>query len=206
MTTTGSTVLASDGHGTLSFTGMRSDLGPVIVAAAAGDQDAWNDLVDRFGGLVWRIARGYRLNAADAADVSQVTWLRVVEHLGSLRDPQALAAWIATTARREALQLLRRRREVPVDDTRWADEADDRAPEPVQRLLGEEQNRELWAAFGRLPPRCRTVLRLLVVEPLGSYAAVAAALDVPVGSLGPARGRCLDTLRDELRRAERTRR
>src|SRR4029453_9232756 len=98
---------------------MQSDLGPLIAAAVAGDQDAWNRIVDRFAGLVWAIARSFRLSAADAADVSQVTWLRVVEHLDALRDPQALAGWIATTARREALQLLRRQREIPVDDARW---------------------------------------------------------------------------------------
>jgi RNA polymerase sigma factor (sigma-70 family) len=181
---------------------MQSELGPLIAAAAAGDQDAWNGIVDRYAGMVWRIVRGFRLSAADAADVSQVTWLRVVEHLDSLREPEALGAWIAVTARREALQLLRRQREIPVDDTRWDDEADDSAPAPGQRLLRDERNRELWAAFQRLPMRCRTLLRLLVTEPMGSYAAVAAALDVPIGSLGPARGRCLDTLRHELRLSE----
>lgn len=178
---------------------MQSDLGPLIAAAVAGDQDAWNRIVDRFAGLVWTIARSFRLSAADAADVSQVTWLRVVEHLHALREPQALAAWIGTTARREALQLLRRQREIPVDDARWADESDDSVPAPGQRLLRDERDRELWDAFERLPVRCRTLLRLLVIEPAGSYAAVSAALDVPVGSLGPARGRCLDALRKELR-------
>ncbi len=185
---------------------MQGDLAPVIAAAAAGDQAAWSRIVEHYAGLVWRVARGYRLSAADAADVSQVTWLRVVEHLDALREPQALGAWIATTARREALQLLRRRREIPVDDTLWAFEADDDAPAPGQRLLRDEENRELWAAFQRLPQRCRTVLHMLVVEPVGSYAAVAAALDVRIGSLGPARGRCLDALRHELKQPERTRR
>jgi RNA polymerase sigma factor (sigma-70 family) len=178
---------------------MHSDLAPTIAAAVAGDQVAWNRIVERFAGLVWTVARGFRLSAADAADVSQVTWLRVVEHLGALREPDALAGWIATTARREALQLLRRQREIPVDGATWADEADISAPAPGQRLLRDERDRELWAAFQRLPVRCRTLLRMLVIEPAGSYAAVSAALDVPVGSLGPARGRCLDALRRELR-------
>jgi RNA polymerase sigma factor (sigma-70 family) len=200
--TRGGAAVAS-GHGRrLPSTVMQSELGPLIAAAAAGDQDAWNGIVDRYAGMVWRIVRGFRLSAADAADVSQVTWLRVVEHLESLREPEALGAWIAVTARREALQLLRRQREIPVDDTRWATEADDSAPAPGQRLLRDERNRELWEAFQRLPMRCRTLLRLLVTEPMGSYATVAAALDVPIGSLGPARGRCLDTLRRELRLSE----
>lgn len=200
MTLTGGETLVAPGHcGPVPSTVMHSDLAPTIAAAVAGDQVAWNRIVERFAGLVWTVARGFRLSAADAADVSQVTWLRVVEHLGALREPDALAGWIATTARREALQLLRRQREIPVDGATWADEADISAPAPGQRLLRDERDRELWAAFQRLPVRCRTLLRMLVIEPAGSYAAVSAALDVPVGSLGPARGRCLDALRRELR-------
>jgi RNA polymerase sigma factor (sigma-70 family) len=195
-------VVAREHRCPLPSTDMQSDLGPVIAAAVAGDQDAWNRIVDRFAGLVWTVVRGFRLSAADAADVSQVTWLRVVEHLDALRDPDALAAWIATTARREALQFLRRQREIPTDDERWSDEADDNAPQPGQRVLRDERDRELWAAFERLPMRCRTLLRLLVIEPAGSYATVAAALEVPIGSLGPARGRCLASLRRELRISE----
>ena len=190
---------ASGGGGRAASTAVS---GTVIAAAVNGDQDAWDTIVERFSAMVWRIARGFRLNAADAADVSQVTWLRVVEHLDALREPDALGAWIAVTARREALQLLRRRREIPVDDTMWTEAADDDAPAPGQRLLRDERNRELWDAFQRLPLRCRTVLRMLVLESPGSYAAVAAALEVPIGSLGPARGRCLDALRQELRLTE----
>lgn len=192
-------MIAASGVRTLPSPTMRSELRPVIAAAIDGDEDAWNTIIDRFSALVWRVARSFRLNAADAADVSQITWLKVVEHLDALREPDALGAWIAVTARREALQLMRRRREIPVDDTMWTDLADDDAPGPGQRLLREAANRELWDAFHRLPQRCRTVLRMLVVEPPESYAAVAAALDVPIGSLGPARGRCLETLRHELR-------
>jgi RNA polymerase sigma factor (sigma-70 family) len=177
---------------------MQSDLGPVVAAAAAGDQAAWDTIVERFSGLVWAIARGFRLSAADAADVSQVTWLRVIENLESLRQPAALGAWIATTTRREALQVLRRRREIPVDDAAWADVVDDREPPPGHGLLRAERDRELWGAFDRLPVRCQALLRLLVVDPVDSYAAAAAALEIPIGSLGPARGRCLAALRHEL--------
>jgi RNA polymerase sigma factor (sigma-70 family) len=195
-------IVATGRHRALPSSDMGSDLGPMVTAAVGGDQGAWNSLVDRFAGLIWTVARSFRLSAADAADVSQVTWLRVVEHLGTVRDPDALAAWIATTARREALQLLRRRREVPVDDLTWIDAADDNDRAPDRRLVRDDRDRELWEAYQRLPVRCRTLLRLLVIEPAGSYAAVSAALDMPIGSLGPARGRCLDALRRELRTSE----
>src|SRR4051794_3498545 len=85
-----------------------SGLAPLVHAAAGGDEAAWNALVDRFSGLVWAVARAHRLGAADAADVSQTTWLRLVENLTRLRDPEAVGAWLASTARREALRVLRR--------------------------------------------------------------------------------------------------
>ncbi|HET6685932.1 MAG TPA: sigma-70 family RNA polymerase sigma factor, partial [Jiangellaceae bacterium] len=75
--------------------------------AAGGDQGAWNQLVDRYSRLVWAVARGHRLAHADSADVFQTTWLRLVEHLGRLRDPEQLAGWLSTTARHESLRVLR---------------------------------------------------------------------------------------------------
>jgi RNA polymerase sigma factor (sigma-70 family) len=177
---------------------MEADLASLVRAAADGDRDAWDAIVTQYAGLVWTVARSFRLSAADAADVSQATWLRLVEHLQSLRDPEALGAWLATTARREALALLRKRRELPMSEAETTDTADDQ-PEPWQRLLSNERDSELWQAFHRLPQRCQALLRLLIIEPTDSYAAAAAALDVPVGSLGPTRARCLATLREHLR-------
>ncbi|GIG88109.1 RNA polymerase sigma factor [Plantactinospora endophytica] len=177
---------------------MTAETGSLLAGAAAGDRGAWDTIVTRHAGLVWAVARSLGLNATDAADVSQVTWLRLVEHLDRIRDPGALGAWLATTARREAVTLLRQRRPVaPLHD--GTDVADDRAPEPWQGLLDAERAEQLWQAFGRLPERCQTVLQLLVIEPTGSYAAVAEELRVPVGSLGPTRSRCLETLRRQLR-------
>jgi RNA polymerase sigma factor (sigma-70 family) len=170
-------------------------------AAAAGDRRAWDALVTRYAGLVWTVARGMRLGDADAADVSQVTWLRLVENLDRIRDPEALGSWLATTARREAIALLRRRREVPLEVPERIEATDDQQPPPWQELLVDERNQELWRAFRQLSQRCQSVLRLLVVEPSGSYAAAAAALDIPVGSLGPTRARCLETLRGLLGRS-----
>ena len=82
-------------------------LNELVRAAAEGDQQAWDALVDRFAGLVWAIARAHRLSPADAADVSQTTWLRLVEHLGRIRDPERVGAWLAATARHECLRVIR---------------------------------------------------------------------------------------------------
>ncbi|HZG95557.1 MAG TPA: sigma-70 family RNA polymerase sigma factor, partial [Mycobacteriales bacterium] len=79
----------------------------LVRAAADGDQRAWNALVDRFSRLVWAVARQHRLSEADAGDVAQATWLRLVENLASLREPEAVGGWLATTARREALRVIK---------------------------------------------------------------------------------------------------
>jgi RNA polymerase sigma factor (sigma-70 family) len=174
---------------------MEPDLALLVRAAADGDRDAWDVIVNRYTRLVWAVARSFRLSAADAADVSQTTWLRLVEHLGALRDPAGLGSWLATTARREALAGIRKQREIPTHDS---DPPDDRQEPPWQRLLVNERDTELRRAFDQLPARCQTLLRLLVLEPVPSYAAAAAALDVPIGSLGPTRARCLATLRRHM--------
>src|SRR3954447_6349402 len=94
-----------------------SEVAELVAAAAEGDQVAWNGLVDRFNGLVWSVARAHRLGAADASDVVQTTWLRLVENLGRLQDPERVGAWLATTARRECLRTLRQSaRQVPTEE------------------------------------------------------------------------------------------
>jgi RNA polymerase sigma factor (sigma-70 family) len=178
----------------------------LVTAARRGDKASWEALVYRYSGLVWSVARGYRLSSADSADVFQTTWLRLVEHLGRLSDPGQVGAWLATTARHEALRIARGvTRTVLADDATLAalGHVDDRSPE--RAALEAEQARldavradDLWRAFGGLPARCRELLRLLVASPPPSYLEVAAALDMPVGSIGPTRARCLRRLRDRL--------
>jgi RNA polymerase sigma factor (sigma-70 family) len=177
---------------------MGTDVAQLIAAAAAGDRGAWDRIVERYSGLVWAVARGFRLSNADAADVSQATWLRLVEHLDRISQPEHLASWLATTTRREALNLLRQRRPDPLPDYDGVPLVDDVSPPPWQAVLDDERDRELWRAFVRLSPRCQALLRLLVLDPVGSYAAASAVLDMPVGSLGPTRARCLAALRAYL--------
>ena len=173
--------------------------GELVRAAAGGDQQAWDALVARFGGLVWSVARAHRLGAADAADAVQTTWLRLVEHHAQIRDPDRIGAWLATTARRECLRTLRRQgRQVPTDDV--VVPADDEAstPAPDVRLLRAERDAVLWRALDALPDRCKAVLRVLLADPPPRYDEAAAALGVPVGYLGPTRARCLEKLRRTL--------
>ena len=173
------------------------EIARLVDRAAGGDRDAWNGLVDEFSGLVWAIARSHRLSDDDAADVSQTTWCKLVEHLGRLKQPGRVGAWLVTTARRESLACRPRAARV----TPWGDnppEIDDGGDRHDARLLREERDGALWAAFTRLDERDRALLRLTVTEPAPCYSEVGAALGMPVGSIGPTRGRALERLRREV--------
>jgi RNA polymerase sigma factor (sigma-70 family) len=169
----------------------------LVAAARAGDSSAWGELVDRYGGLVWAVARGFALSTADASDVSQTTWLRLVEHLGRLREPEHLGGWLATTARHECFKVLRRRgREIVGVDTDLDVESGEPTPELV--VLDTERDRLIWTSMGEIPQRCQVLLRALAATPPASYVEISAALDMPVGSIGPTRARCLDHLKKRL--------
>ena len=169
----------------------------LVEAAGAGNQSAWNRLVAEFGSMIWAIARAHRLGYADAADVSQATWLALFENLTRLNDPARVGAWLATTARRECLRLLRDgHRCVPFGDD--APEQVSHEPQPGDALLGRERDTALRRAFSRLRPTDQALLRLLSADPRPGYEEISAALDMPIGSIGPTRQRALDRLRDQL--------
>jgi RNA polymerase sigma factor (sigma-70 family) len=138
--------------------------------------------------------------------VSQTTWLRLAEHIDKIDNPDRVGAWLATAARRECLQSIRASaRTVPTEDMTWFDDTTSEDNPTEEEVLRAEDRREeanrakaLRRALGRLPQRCRQLLRILMASPPPSYAEVAAALDVPVGSIGPTRARCLQRLRREL--------
>jgi RNA polymerase sigma factor (sigma-70 family) len=176
-----------------------SDVAAAVRRAAGGDRAAWNRLVDEFSDLLWAVATGFRLGRADAADVVQTTWVRLVENLERIKQPEALPAWLATTARREALRLVRvRGRETLVDtEEPFAGKQSSDESGPERSAMAGERRRLLWWALGQLPENCQVLLHLLAtVGP--TYAEVAALLDMPVGSIGPTRGRCLRRLREIL--------
>lgn len=164
----------------------------LIHRAARGDEDAWHELVKRHAPVVWSVTRAHRLRGADAADASQNTWAALAEHLPKLRNPERLAGWLATTARRECLRImLQGRREVPLDDIEIGT-----YEEPA--VFRDARDKLLWQAFGMLPARCRQLLGLLAHAPEMTYVQLSRALGIKVNSIGQTRGRCLDTLRRKL--------
>ena len=169
--------------------------------AAARDQTAWDELVDRYTSLLWSVGRAHRLHDSDAADVVQTTWLRLVENLDRIEDAERLPGWLATTARRECLRVLRRsgREQLARVEDVAGDVVDEQAEPLDARLLADERDAALWACFQQLPERCRTLLRVLTATPPPAYAEVAEALDMPIGSIGPTRGRCLQRLQALVR-------
>lgn len=169
--------------------------GELVQRAADGDERAWQELVDRYTALLWSIARSYGLATADSADVVQTAWLRLVERLASLRDPERVGAWLATTVRRECLRTLRRGGRMVLADDDHPLEVVDPSPPPDARLITSERDALLWQAVDRLAERCRQLLRVLMNDPPPDYEEVSAALDMPIGSIGPTRRRCLEQLR-----------
>jgi RNA polymerase sigma factor (sigma-70 family) len=164
--------------------------------AADGDQAAWNTLIDEFGGVVWATTRVYRLSDADAADVFQTTWMRLVEKLDGIQDPTRLGGWLATTARHESLNIIRRAvRLIPRSDDLPDLPSDD--PHPAERLSTEQNVLDVQTALERLGPRDRALLQMLTADPTPSYAEISAALGIAIGSIGPMRARALSRLRRE---------
>lgn len=166
----------------------------LVARAAEGNPEAWATIVERFTHLLWVIARSHRLNHDDAADVVQNTWLRLLENLGRIDNPEAVGAWLTTTARREALNVLRRqRREIPVDQ-QYFHTVHSEAPELGLDLLIVERDAFLRACFRQLPDREQRLLRVLFAYDRPSYSAIATALQMSIGSIGPTRMRALKRL------------
>ena len=180
---------------------MRDD--PTVVAlvkrAAGDDPAAWNEIVERYAPLVWSICTRFQLTAPDREDVGQNVWLLLVGQLGKLREPAALPGWLATTTHRECLRVVTAAHK----SERLGTGLDD-AVQFVDRtmideeILMAERNAALRAAFAELPPRCQQLVGMLASDPPSSYAEISAALQIPVGSIGPQRGRCLDRMRKAL--------
>ncbi|HKA97467.1 MAG TPA: sigma-70 family RNA polymerase sigma factor [Streptosporangiaceae bacterium] len=178
---------------------MRDD--PSVIALVArvgdGDQDAWDELIERYSPLVWSICARYQLNRQDIDDVGQSVWLLLVEQIAKLREPAALPGWLATTTKRECLRILRaaRRHEhagLPPEDQMPSDLA---ATMIEEEVIAAERDAALRAAFAELPRTCHELLSMLMSDPPPAYTHVSATLGMAVGSIGPMRARCLDRLR-----------
>jgi RNA polymerase sigma factor (sigma-70 family) len=169
----------------------------LVTRARNGDTQAWDTLVERYAPLARSICRRHRLGDADAQDVGQIVWLHLVDQLDKIRDPAALPGWLATVTRRECLCVLAAARASPAagyvpDAETFPDEQTTTAEE---ELLAAERHAALGEAFGDLPPSGRRLILLLIEDPPMPYTEISARLGMPIGSIGPNRGRCLDKLR-----------
>lgn len=180
----------------MRLTAERSE--ELVDAASGGDRQAWEELVESYGGLVWAITRNHRLSAGDAADVSQTTWLRLVENIDRIHDRSRIGAWLATTARRECLRVIGQTRRVVVLPSEDLDGALPQQAGVDSAVLADERDQEVRRAMQQLPPNCQLLLHLLMLDPPPSYEQVSEALGIPIGSIGPTRGRCLAKLHEIL--------
>ena len=169
----------------------------LVMRARDGDERAWAALVERYAPLIWSLCRRYRLDTSDTADVGQNVWLLLVNHLGKIRDPAALAGWLATTTRRECGRVQNRAQVRHA--ARYEPDADnipDGEAETIEQgLLAAERHAALREAFTHLPPGDQQLIALLIEDPPVPYAEISTRLGIPVGSIGPNRRRCLDMLR-----------
>ena len=177
---------------------MRDD--PTVIAlvtrAAGGDPAAWDEIVERYGPLVWSICARFQLVSHDREDVAQNVWLLLVEQLGKLREPAALPGWLATTTHRECLRVVTVARKSERLGT-GLDDALQFVDNTIidEEILMAERNAALRAACAELPTRCQQLLAMLTSDPPCSYAQISEKLQIPMGSIGPQRARCLERLR-----------
>jgi RNA polymerase sigma factor (sigma-70 family) len=173
------------------------DVASLVRRAAVGDKSAWERLVDQYSRLIWAMTRDFKLSESDAADVVQATWLRLLEHIGRIEYPDRIASWLATTARHECLRHLAASKRVMLvedHDVAFGGPAAHQ-PEVDERLLAEERAQAVREAVATLPTRSRQLLELLMADPPVSYTEISDQLGLPIGSIGPTRGRCLERLR-----------
>jgi RNA polymerase sigma factor (sigma-70 family) len=170
----------------------------LVSAAKNGSDQALGQIVAELSPLLWQVARSAGLSAGDAEDVLQTVWMRMLSHLDGIRTPAALTAWLVITTRRESWRVRGAGRKQLPADSDWLAGLPDEGPGSEDQVIIDDQRRVLWAAIGRLSPRCQELLRIIAFVPRPDYAAVAAELGMPRGSVGPTRGRCLAKLHDLL--------
>ena len=177
---------------------MRDDqcVTDLVMRARKGNQQAWEALVERYAPLIWSICRHYRLDRSDAEDVAQSIWLQFVNHLGAIRDPAAVPGWLTTVTRRECGRVVRAARG-PQAAGQLADEnlPDKQTRTAEQELLAAERHAVLRDAFTCLSPSRQQLMAMLIEDPPVPYTEISARLGIPISSIGPTRGRCLDQLR-----------
>ncbi|BCJ74903.1 DNA-directed RNA polymerase sigma-70 factor [Catellatospora sp. IY07-71] len=189
---------AAAGADTVPAEGRAAVLAGLLEKAREGDRGALDAIVREVNPLLWHVARAQGLAAEPAADVVQTTWLVFVRHLDTIRTPQALLGWLATTARREAWRLLRQERAGADPDSEVVEHALSPAADVDEQVLTHERDRALWRALQAVSDRCRRLLRVVALVDRPDYDVLAEAMGMPRGSIGPTRGRCLAKVRELL--------
>ncbi len=166
------------------------------------DPAVWDEIIRRYGKLVSATVRSFRLQDADALDAMQMTWLRLAENAHRVQSPERLGGWLATTARRECLHLVRQ----AIPTREFIDVAPETVADfsvcPEQRVIDVDTARMLRKFVDELPPRRRILLRALFNDNPCLYAEVVRAAGIPLGGIGPTRARALRQLRDKLNEYE----
>lgn len=172
------------------------DVTRLVRRAANGDPRAWEQLIDKYGRLIWSITTGFKLVESDAADIFQTTWMRLIEHIDRIEHADRVGSWLAATARNECLRLLAtRKRLVLVHENESFDGPVPHEPQIDEALLAAERAEVVREAMTHLPRRWQRLMEMLMSDPPASYAEISDELGLPVGSIGPTRGRCLARLR-----------
>jgi RNA polymerase sigma factor (sigma-70 family) len=188
-----------DRSGQSDRTARMADL---LDAARGGSEEALGQITAELSPMLWHVARAAGLGADDAEDVVQTAWERLLSHLADIRVPQALIGWLVVTTKHEAWRIRSSGRRQRPADQEWLTALPDHAAGIEEQILLDEQQRALWRAVGRLSAQCQELLRIVAFIPRPDYQSVSAALGMPVGSIGPTRGRCLEKIRvllaDEL--------
>lgn len=186
------TDVRSSGH--RSFTSDAADVGTLVAQAIQGDSTAWTELVRRYEKILHAAAWRFGLSREEHDDAVQRTWQRAVEHLREVRDPAAVPGWLSTTARHECLAVLRARtREVPTGEILDRDIASGQA-DLADVIVSAEEARALHKAVEDLPSPQRALMRALLETPVPTYAEISRRLNMPIGSIGPIRGRAMRRL------------
>lgn len=164
----------------------------LVEGARSGDAQAWRDLVAMHHRLVWWALASFRFDRGTAEDVYQTVWCRLAEQLDRIRDPEALASWLVTTTRNEAI---RRQRRADRERPSLIEDSVSLGMEPDEQVEVSDEHRRVREAFGQLDENCRVLLGLLMMQPELSYEEVCEQWGRPIGSIGPTRARCLERLR-----------
>jgi RNA polymerase sigma factor (sigma-70 family) len=170
----------------------------LFTAFRAGDEHKMGELVALLTPILWHTARAQRLDRDSAEDVVQTAWLALVRSADSIADAQAVLQWLIVSVRREAWRVVKRGDRVQPREIEDHDLVSVPQDLPEEVVLREDGDSRLWQNIAQLSERCQALLRVIAFADRPDYAAVAEALDMPIGSIGPTRGRCLAKLRQLL--------